>query len=408
MDFSKFIFLKKYQRNNKQLELFFDFDIREVTGRNSKTFEDYASLLYFLQSNEEKKVFITLTQTTDSFEDNDKLMINLNSYQEFCKKIGQSGKNRTQAFLAQKVKYYSEDEKKQIIEGSTEQEIIERTKSFTVDNKNGLVIANASEENILAAIKSLDPGAQFNIIRSFGSINTESQGGAVEKEISQDKFIESFSKFLTNKTLQAAFYSQLPHVQIEILKAHIDFLKNNLDKNETFITNWLDEDDGKYRKQRCLIFGLEYVDPKREGQVSSKRFDLLAEQDFEHFVIFELKSPNDSIFKIETTPTAAGGTTTEYNLSSQLARAIPEVLGYKKLYEDATNEELQKFGVKSKKPISKCVIILGTRQDDLVWKGNFERIASSLNGIELLTYNHLIDRLENIVRNLEENTQQII
>jgi len=141
--------------------------------------------------------------------------------------------------------------------------------------------------------------------------------------------------------------------------------------------------------------------------VSSKQFDVLAEQDLEHYVIFELKSPKDDIFKINSDVTVAGGETTEYNLSPQLSRAIPEILGYKKLYNEATDEELEKFGVKIKKPISKCVIVLGTRHDNLVWKGNFERIANCFNGIELLTYNHLIDRLENIVRNLEENTSKI-
>lgn len=49
------------------------------------------------------------------------------------------------------------------------------------------------------------------------------------------------------------------------------------------------------------------------------------------------------------------------------------------------------------------MIVLGTRKEDPVWKENFERISSCLNGIELLTYNHLIDRLENTVSNLEEN-----
>jgi hypothetical protein len=181
-----------------------------------------------------------------------------------------------------------------------------------------------------------------------------------------------------------------------------------LDKNESFIQNWIDEEDGKYRKQRCLIFGLEYVDPVREGQVAGKRFDVLAEQDLNHHVIFELKSPKDEVFQVKEGPVSAGGTTTEYHLSKQLSRAIPEVLGYRKFYENCQAEELQKLGIKQRKDVSKCVIVLGTRRDDdVVWCDNFNRIRSTLNGIELLTYSDLIDRLDNTIRNLEEHTSPI-
>jgi len=84
-----------------------------------------------------------------------------------------------------------------------------------------------------------------------------------------------------------------------------------------------------------------------------------------------------------------------------------EVLGYKKMYEHAQAEELEKLGIKHKKPVSKCVIVLGTCIDDQVWRENFDRVCATLCGIELLTYNHLIDRLDNTIRNLEENTRTI-
>lgn len=357
--------------------------------RKTIKFLFHKNILQFLADNLGVNIFFTLDEDVKPFKKVDGgFLINMVSYSDFCKTIGTKTGGRARAFLGQNLSI--------------------KDINFTDSDRDEFIKANASEGNILDAIRSLSPEVQTSIKKSLDLINTDDQSGVGEKEVSQEKFLEAFSRFLTNSDVQTAFYAQLPRIQIDTLKSHIEFLKGNLDKNETFITNWLDEDDGKFRKQRCLIFGLEYVDPKREGQVSSKKFDLLAEQDFEHFVIFELKSPKDPIFKVETASTTAGGTTSEYNLSSQLARAVPEVLGYKKFYEDATPEELQKFGVKVKKPISKCVIVLGTRQDDLVWKGNFERIAGCFNGIELLTYTHLIDRLENIVKNLEENTPQIV
>src|SRR3989344_287060 len=164
MDFSKFTFNKKYTRFDKQFELFFDFDLKEITGHNRKTFDYGLSLRYFLENNPEKQIFLTLTQVPDFHEESNKLIINLKSYQEFCKKISQNGKNKTQAYLAQKLKHYSENEKKEIIASSTGEEIIERTKDFTKDQKTELIKANVTETNVLEVIRTLSIESQKKIL----------------------------------------------------------------------------------------------------------------------------------------------------------------------------------------------------------------------------------------------------
>lgn len=357
--------------------------------RKTIKFPFHKNVLQFLSENSGVNIFFTLDEDAKPFKKIDEgFLINMVSYCEFCKTIGAKTGGRSKAFLGQNLSL--------------------KDINFTETDRDEFIRVNASEKNILQAIDSLDPIIQQRIKDALAILPLSNSAAKAEREINQEEFIGAFSRFLTDDLVQNAFYSQIPRIQIETLKSHITFLRSNLDKNETFITNWLDEDSGKYKRQRCLIFGLEYVDPKREGQLSSKRFDLLAEQDLEHYVIFELKSPKDDIFDVKNNSTVAGGVSTEYNISSQLARAIPEVLGYKKLYEEASVEELQKLGVRIRKPISKCVIILGTQKDDSVWRGNYERVANCFNGIELLTYDHLIDRLENIVKNLEENTGEIV
>jgi len=112
MDFTRFIFSKRYLRNSIRYELLFDFDLREFTQHNRRTFDGYKSLIQYLENHNDRKIFITRTQTEDSFEQEEKIVINLKCYQEFWRKIGQSGQDRTQAFLAQKVKHYSEEENK--------------------------------------------------------------------------------------------------------------------------------------------------------------------------------------------------------------------------------------------------------------------------------------------------------
>ena len=354
--------------------------------QKTRKFPFYRNILKFLEENSNTKIYFTLSEEVQTFQQvSDGFLLNMRAYFDFCRTIASRTGGRLKAFLGQNV------------------DLLNVT--ATDAEKSNFIKANATEKNILDAIKTLPEEARTNIVNSLSVARVPKDQSNLE--INSADFISAFSKFLTDKDVQSAFYSNLPKIQIDILKSHTSFLKSNLDKNETFIQDWIDEDGGKFRKQRCLIFGLEYVDPKREGQVAGKKFDLLAEHDLEHYVIFELKSPKDDVFKVAETATVAGGVSTEYCFSPQLGRAIPEILGYKKMYDSAQGEELQKFGVKVKKSISKCVIVLGTRKEDTVWKENFERISSCLNGIELLTYNHLIDRLENTISNLEENTKTL-
>jgi hypothetical protein len=363
---------------------------REHFGHRLRTrrFPYYQNCVQFVSSNPDAKIYFTLNDAVQTFRrEGDCLLVNLSAYQKFCSEIGTKTGGRFKAFIGQNL------DLKQV-EASPEE-------------KASFIRANATQADIINVIQNLPESGQQEILNSLASIKP-AEGGVAASEVSAEELISALARFLKDKELQRAFYENLPKVQLDTLKSHVAFLRANLDKNESFIQNWIDEDDGKYRKQRCLIFGLEYVDPVREGQVAGKRFDVLAEQDLNHHVIFELKSPKDEIFQVKEEPVSAGGTTTEYHLSKQLSRAIPEVLGYRKFYENCQAEELQKLGIKQKKEVSKCVIVLGTRRDDdVVWCDNFNRIRSTLNGIELLTYSDLIDRLDNTIRNLEEHTSPI-
>src|SRR5690625_7700509 len=63
--------------------------------------------------------------------------------------------------------------------------------------------------------------------------------------------------------------------RLNTIKGYRDFIKNNLDKNETFFQNWLDEENGKFRHLRCLIFGLKFIDHIIKYDLSINRFDLI-------------------------------------------------------------------------------------------------------------------------------------
>lgn len=360
------------------------FKHKKVTRR----FPYYQNCVEFVCANPEAKIYFTLNDAISTFRrEGDCLLVNMKAYQKFCAAIGTKTGGRFKAFIGQNFDLKD-------IEASAEE-------------RSSYIRANATQADIIQVIQNLSEKDQQEILASISSIKRAEDEEAASPA-SSDQLIAALARFLKDKDIQRAFFENLPIVQLDTLKAHVEFLRSNLDKNETFIQNWIDAEDGKYRKQRCLIFGLEYVDPVREGQTAGKRFDILAEQDLNHHVIIELKSPKDDIFHISTSAVMAGGISTEYHLSKQLSRAIPEVLGYKKMYENAQSEELQKLGIKQRKAVSKCIIVLGTRKDDVVWQENFDRICSTLHKIELLTYNDLIDRLENAIRNLEEQTSAVI
>ena len=374
----------------KDKSLFFDtrYSFREHFHHKTKTrkFPYYKNLLDFLTENPEIKICFTLDESAKPFKkdkDKNELLINMESYIQFCRSIQSLTSGRDRAFLGQNYN------------------VADIFAIIPKDEKENFIKANASEKLIIEMIKNLDANTQNNLITAL----QKSQGNEeATSSITSSDVVYYLAKYLTDESVQRAFIHNIPKIQIEILKKHIEFLRTNLDKNEIFIQNWLDEEDGKHRKQRCLIFGVEYIDPKREGKLSDKRFDVLAEQNRNYHVIIELKSPTAEVFKVEERENANGGRITEFHLSSEMARAIPQVLGYKKWYKTATAEEIQALGVKQKKEISKCIIVIGqNKDDDLVWKENFCDLKNSLNDIEIITYTDLIDKLDNTVHNLEEN-----
>lgn len=369
-----------YKYNGKSIYFYRGYKFHNHFGhkRKIKQFPYHKNLLDFLFENPDLNIYFTADKSVAPFKRFcDDLLVNIDSYLEFCKLIQNRTTGRAQAFFGQNIRLGD--------------------MTANQEERDEFVRRNATEKNIMDALSNLDDKSQQKILEALQKNNSNGKSN-----ISSSEFIDTFSKFLTDQDAQSAFFKNLPKFQIETLKKLLSFLSNNLEKDEKFIQEWIDEDEGKYRKQRCLIFGIEYVDPKREGRVNEKRFDILADQNKEHHVLIELKSPSASIFDVDQRNNLNGGITTDYRISFALARAIPQILSYKKWYEEASAEEIQALGIPKRKPVSKCIIIIGKNIEDEVWKENFDRIKNSVN-IEIYTYSDLIDKLENTIRNLEEN-----
>ncbi len=241
------------------------------------------------------------------------------------------------------------------------------------------------------------------LLAQYEMIGTRIESSKIVIDNPKDVDIEAMVQKMNSNQVES--FGQ--HIRLQTLIEYKQFLEANLDKNEMFIQNWLDEDGGKYRKQRCLIFGLEFIDHKREGELSRKRFDILTRTSTvkNEYVIIELKSPSDNVFEISQRQNANDGTSTEYHLSPQVARAIPQILHYKSLLEgkSAGDDDLQRIGIEPGK-VSKCIILIGSRNIDALWEDHFKSLKTNFsNSLEIWTYSDLIEKLDVTIQNLNEN-----
>lgn len=204
-----------------------------------------------------------------------------------------------------------------------------------------------------------------------------------------------------------------PSLTLNLLRKYRTKLKNFLKNksSEIDIQTWLDEDGGRLRQQRCMIFGLEFIDFKREGSASSKNFDVLTRVGSEYskfvdHVLIELKSPSVEIFKVEEKGTN-NNPTYEYSIHPSLARAIPQILEYRSslMNKQPGDPELEKLGIyDTKANIRKCIIIIGESKDDSRWQQNRNNLVSSLSSLlEIWTYTELLEKLDTTINILESN-----
>lgn len=242
---------------------------------------------------------------------------------------------------------------------------------------------------------------KFYLIESPDDINNlqfadnENKVKLMEKIYSELDDI-AIKKLSENPTIIKNIFSNLPKIKIEMLEKLREELNNKLTDNEKTIQSWIDEEP----KIRCLIFGLEFIDYKREVQFGNSRFDVLTEQSDSEHVIIEMKSPNCDVFK-EKRSQLKHGTKTDYFISEDLAEAIPQTIKYFREYENSNHETMRKAGITQKIP-HKALIIIGRKKDDPIWQEHFSDLNNRISGIEILTYDHLMDKMKNQIDNLKK------
>lgn len=393
----------KYLRRSyrKHVVVFFDESLCKIfhakfnhTKKRTRQFLYSKNLLEFLVLNPNIMLHFTEREKHAPFVvKGNNYFVNINSYIDFCKKISSSTEGRAQAFFGQHINY----------------------EDVMPTELRSKVLNSATLDELLPVLEQMDESSITRLHKLLSTKNgikngTESMEGFATH-------IKNSAKSSRKRTILNAEY---PKIQLETLKEYKQFLLNNLDKNETFIQNWVDgkidhdgnkisgtpEEIARLRKSRCLIFGLEFINHKREGAASQKRFDILTRMadGRNEYVLIELKSPSGKVFDVREEANRNGGKSTTYSLSDDISRALPQIASYKGLLRDASNVEWQQIGY-SPGEVVKSIILVGTRpKNDLVWDDNYMHLKNGLSStIEIMTYTDLLERLDATIQNLAEN-----
>jgi hypothetical protein len=395
--------------------------LHELTHHNKKSFDGYKSLLQYLENHRDRNIYITKTQTTNSFEDGNKIVINLTCYQEFWRKIGQSGQDRTQAFLAQKVKHYSDEERQDVIAASTSEQIVHGTRDFSEQQKDELVKANATEKNIIETIRQWPETAQSNILRELqGTPAPDSEVALVSKNEEQivaelrGRDVPSIINIIKG-------LSGTPNLQFS--KDDLNMVlkrREHLTEFELALTAHADDENwwqDFFEKNKWIFgYGLNYQILKQEqsqpnyggtrleGQ-GGQRGDYLTSTvgDINFTVLVEIKKP--STLLLQGTSEIRNGA---WSLSKELTDALSQIEANIHTWEREgsrqvdNQDRLEERNVHTVQPKGIIVIgLLGAISTDRSKRETFQRFRKSIHGIDIITFDELFSRAKFIVESRE-------
>ena len=382
------IVIESFSQLTNESRIFIDFNIQEKFDHKNNTWK-FDWLKWLQNYLEENTDIAKLYLTREELENNcaflkqwNELFVNIDSYIEFYRTASSKANWRTKAFFWQNIRA--------------------NMLSWLLTNEQRIdIIGSANEDDMRVAIDLMDPIKKSSLVRILQENQQQDASISVDTEISTDEVISSLWLLIGNPQVQASILENTPKYQLSILESNKEFIINNLNASETTIQNWIDEENWRYRKQRCLIFWIDLIAPKREWMLMNKRYDILMTHTLESHVIVELKWPSADIFKIIRTNNPNEWTRTEYHLSDEVSRAIPQILWYKRWYATARPEEVQAMWISEIKPVSRCIIVIWKRCDtDPVWIENFISLKIHLHWVEIITYTDLIDSITNTINNL--------
>ncbi len=147
MKFSESDFQEVVYGGDQRLFFYKNSDFKTLFGhkRKNRMFLYSKNILNFQKEYPDIKIFFTLDSSVESFEKVEQgFLVNMNAYRLFCKNIQDKTVGRAKAFFGQNISL--------------------KNVEYTEDQKNDFIMNNASEKNILDALKNLGEETQKNII----------------------------------------------------------------------------------------------------------------------------------------------------------------------------------------------------------------------------------------------------
>jgi len=422
-------FKNKVSCNYWKTIIFFDFDIKKETWNKKNTFPTLRSLILYLEDNKEKNIYFTLDKV-DNFEEYwNNMIVNYHKYDDFCRNIWKSWKNKIQAFFTKKLRNYTIEEEKEIRLWISEHEIIEKI------NNTFSEIQNRNIFNELNSILGQNKNTEQQEQNSIKYTNDDILKILEKKDLSFLKSIltkKNIIDFLNNENWENIIESFLKNnitekdiINIWYRKEQLSIFKKLLDekwyieryKIEIWKKNTKDETIWQYFFQKNNWIFWYWLDYKylwilqKEAHISDTKLDwtnwvisdfLLWCNNFT--VIVELKKATTYLFnEYKSWKNRAKS----WKISSELMFAVSQILEQKSSWQiksEKTNYD-DRWKVINQKTIDpKCFLIiwridnLGDDEIDTIKKKTFELFRNNLKNIEIITYDELYDRSQFLLK----------
>lgn len=373
IDFSRFTYSRRYA--DKQV--LFDFSLTGHTGHRGKKFKGFISLKTFLKRNPDRAIYLTLDQVQGFCEEGEKIIVNLKAYQEFWQTIAQNSENRFQAFLAQNLKHFSDEDKKQVIAGSTEQEIVESIKPEILEQLRLTKVPEVVERDQVIVVNDQNKKHILGEILNRGYSN-------------------EFWELLSNQEPQLT--DSLSAARLHIYRRHIvEELKQRLSIG-TFSETSGDDSWQKWIYKHNWLFGINYQEPIEKAKINIT--GVMPDYIFptlDGFVdILEIKLPSEEVVEADSSHSGSWVWSTKSNY------AIGQVVNYLCEIDRLRLEIERQIDTVYRKKVSvlkpRAFILIGQSNN---WtpdkKDGLRKLNDSLHGIEILTYSDLSKRGEALV-----------
>ncbi|HUM70281.1 MAG TPA: DUF4263 domain-containing protein [Chloroflexota bacterium] len=147
-----------------------------------------------------------------------------------------------------------------------------------------------------------------------------------------------------------------------------------------------------------------FLGGKDLGNVGGNIVDFLAKNNIsENAVLIEIKTPQTRLLHSQYRDNA-------YSISSDLSGSIVQVLNYRRslISNFASLQSNNQYELESFEPI--CLIIAGTHQSELTnptKKRSFELFRSHLQGVQVITYDELFEKVRLMIELLEGKREEV-